>query len=382
MYKRQGETLAKLVAGTRDRRIDDAVVAGIMCGALRGLHAAHEATDPHGRPLGIVHRDFTPQNVLVGVDGVPRVVDFGVAKAAARAQTTQDGRLKGKLGYMAPEQLEPSGRVDRRTDVFAAGVMLWELLVRVRLFQGESEGQILMKILTGAVDPPSDHDPGMHRSWDPIALRALSLSPEARFQTALEMAATIEASFPLAPPEQIGSWVAHIAQATLRKRAALVADVDRLPPDAELEAVTSLPSLPAAAAPHTAIMPTTLVPRPKPGTAWKAAVAIAVLSVAGAGLAVARPWADRDAPPAPEPVSASELAPPIADPPSVAPSDEATAAPAPSEAAPASASAAKPAGRPVRSPSASKPAPRPSSKSCRYYDEREKIWKFRVECYE
>src|SRR5580698_2040686 len=94
------------------------IATSIVCGALHGLHAAHEATSDRGESLGIVHRDVSPQNILVGIDGVPLVIDFGVAKAIGRAHTTRDGNLKGKVSYMAPEQLE--GRATRRSDIFAA----------------------------------------------------------------------------------------------------------------------------------------------------------------------------------------------------------------------------------------------------------------------
>src|SRR5678816_4576391 len=98
-----------------------------MSGILHGLHAAHEATTELGEPLEIVHRDVSPQNVLVGTDGVPRVLDFGVAKAAGRMQTTKEGQIKGKLSYMPPEQLRGAA-VNRQTDIYACGVMLWELI--------------------------------------------------------------------------------------------------------------------------------------------------------------------------------------------------------------------------------------------------------------
>src|SRR5262249_22942699 len=115
------------------------IASAIVCDVLQGLHAAHEAHDDDGRPLGIVHRDVSPQNVLVGVDGVSRVCDFGVAKAAGRMSTTGTGTLKGKLEYMAPEQLR--GTVSTRTDVYAAGIVLWELLAQRRLFvAGDGEG--------------------------------------------------------------------------------------------------------------------------------------------------------------------------------------------------------------------------------------------------
>src|SRR5262249_42607117 len=116
-----GESLAELVARPREKgeRIRPSIVSSIMTGVLAGLHAAHEAKSETGEPLEIVHRDVSPQNVLVGVDGVPRLLDFGIAKARVRSHVTRDGQIKGKLRYMAPEQLS-EGAVSRRTDVYAA----------------------------------------------------------------------------------------------------------------------------------------------------------------------------------------------------------------------------------------------------------------------
>ena len=124
-----GESLARLMqaAATRGERIPPSMVATIMAGVLHGLHAAHEATSDRGEPLGIVHRDVSPQNILVGTDGVARVLDFGVAKAAGRIQTTREGQLKGKLAYMAPER-DPRQGVAPAADVYAASVVLWEAL--------------------------------------------------------------------------------------------------------------------------------------------------------------------------------------------------------------------------------------------------------------
>ena len=118
----QGESLARLIqsANSAGQHVPPEMVATIMVGVLHGLHAAHEAKDEQGEPLQIVHRDVSPHNVLVGTDGVARVLDFGVAKAAGRAQTTRDGQMKGKVAYMAPEQIR--GSVSRATDVYAASV--------------------------------------------------------------------------------------------------------------------------------------------------------------------------------------------------------------------------------------------------------------------
>src|SRR5690606_22451929 len=114
--------------------------------ALRGLDAAHEATDFDGTPLGVVHRDISPQNLLVGVGGVTRVIDFGVARALGRTVATRTGEFKGKLSYAAPEQLG-DGTATRRTDVYACGIVLWELLTGQRLFQAETEVETYRKAM-------------------------------------------------------------------------------------------------------------------------------------------------------------------------------------------------------------------------------------------
>src|SRR5262249_47289876 len=143
-----GESLARLFrrAVERRERVPMPIALGVVAGALHGLHAAHVATSEDGRPLHIVHRDASPHNVLVGVDGVARVLDFGIAKAVGRAQTTREGQLKGKLPYMAPEQVR-GAPLDARADVYAISVVLWELLTGQRLFAREGEAATLHDLL-------------------------------------------------------------------------------------------------------------------------------------------------------------------------------------------------------------------------------------------
>jgi serine/threonine-protein kinase len=136
-----GESLFRLMKAARDAGspIPLPIVSAIMVGVLDGLHAAHEATNEREEPLGIVHRDVSPHNVIVGAsDGLARVLDFGIAKAADRTHSTQDGQIKGKLSYMAPEQLA-SEAVDRRSDIYAASVVLWEAIAGRRMLSGEGE---------------------------------------------------------------------------------------------------------------------------------------------------------------------------------------------------------------------------------------------------
>jgi serine/threonine protein kinase len=222
----QGESLARLIraSGLRSERIPPPIVAAIMVGVLQGLHAAHEATSDQGEPLGIVHRDVSPHNVLVGIDGVARVLDFGVAKAAGRAQTTREGQLKGKLAYMAPEQVR--GSVTRVTDVYAASVVLWEALTGKRLFHGDNEAQVLDRLLRGNDVPPSAHVPGLPPALDAVTMRGLDVDPARRFPTAREMARALEEVLPLASSSKIGDWVEAAAKETLDARSVRIASIE------------------------------------------------------------------------------------------------------------------------------------------------------------
>ena len=217
----EGVSLAALVrasAGSGSRRVPAPVAVAVVAGMLRGLHAAHEAVGDTGEPLRIVHRDVSPQNVLIGVDGTAHVLDFGVAKALGRQQTTRDGQIKGKLGYMAPEQLSGRG-VTRRTDVFAAGIVLWELLTGRRLFRADDEAATVARVLMEPVRPPSEVEPASPAALDPIVLRALERDPSKRFLTADEMACALEEAVSSATPQEVGAWVRSIAEAELVERA-------------------------------------------------------------------------------------------------------------------------------------------------------------------
>lgn len=216
----QGETLARLLRAALSRQalLPPALAVNIVLGLLAGLHAAHESLTEQGTPLGIVHRDVSPQNVMVGSDGVARVLDFGVAKAIGRAQLTREGELKGKLSYMAPEQIR-GGAIDRRVDVYAAGVVLWEALTLKRLFSGETDAERMYQVLQSSIPPPSTHAPGVPAALDAVVLRALSARPEDRYATALEMALALERTVPLLSAREVGAWVTDLASDALARRA-------------------------------------------------------------------------------------------------------------------------------------------------------------------
>jgi len=142
-----GESFARLLVGRKEPP-DPAVVAALMTQTLLGLHSAHEARDERGEPLGIIHRDATPHNVMVDSQGLARIIDFGIAKAQSVVHTTGEGRFKGKVSYMSPEQLE-DGRCDRRADIWAVTVSFWEGITRKHLFMRETPGATVKAVLEG-----------------------------------------------------------------------------------------------------------------------------------------------------------------------------------------------------------------------------------------
>jgi serine/threonine protein kinase len=222
----QGESLAQLsrVAGAR-APIDPAIAVSLMLDTLHGLHAAHEATDERGDRLHIVHRDVSPQNILLGTDGMARVVDFGIAKAAWRAQTTRDGAIKGKLAYMSPEQVSRKP-VDRRTDVFAASIVLWECLTGARMFASDDPGGTIALMLTGTPEPPGSVVRGIPPALDEVVLRGLARDPDARFKTSRAMAAALEKAYPPASRVAVAEWVERSASEALRRRSRRLAEIE------------------------------------------------------------------------------------------------------------------------------------------------------------
>ncbi|MFP6687359.1 MAG: protein kinase [Polyangiaceae bacterium] len=189
----EGPTLSRLRRKARltGTSVSLPIVARLMLDTLSGLHAAHDACDHFGEPLHLIHRDCTPQNILVGVDGSARLTDFGVARAKARLESSKDGTLKGKLSYLAPEQATDT-QLDRRVDVFSAGAMLWELVAGQRLFQGESEASTLAKVLKMPIPSLRTHRSGVPAELDTICRRALARNPENRFASAIQMYESIE----------------------------------------------------------------------------------------------------------------------------------------------------------------------------------------------
>jgi len=161
-------------------------VAYMMAEACEGLHAAHELHNSEGNPLNVVHRDVSPHNLFVTYDGNVSVVDFGIARASDRIQSTATGVLKGKFSYMAPEQMRQL-EIDRRADIWALGVVLWESLTLQRLFVRSSQADTVMSVMMDRVRPPSEVLPDLPKELDAIVLKAISRSPAQRYTTAREM---------------------------------------------------------------------------------------------------------------------------------------------------------------------------------------------------
>jgi serine/threonine-protein kinase len=252
-----GQSLERLLARAKElgQRPPVRVVTAVLVGALRGLHAAHDARGEDGKPLELVHRDLSPHNVIVDVNGVSRVLDFGIARARGRLQSTGDGQLKGKLAYLAPEQVH--GDSSRRSDLFAAGVVLWEALAGRQLFQGETEAALLSQVLRCQVPKLSAKGvdaPALQK----VLERALEREPEARFATAAEFADALEACG-VASQGEVAAWVNALVGEGLAARAKEVDALDSL----EVEAAA---------------------PSPKARSRWPVVVAIASAGVVAAAL--------------------------------------------------------------------------------------------------
>jgi serine/threonine-protein kinase len=222
----RGESVSALIryAKTAGGRIPERVAAAIVSGSLQGLHAAHVATDETGSPLGIVHRDVSPQNMIVGVDGTPRVLDFGVAKAANRLHTTRGGEIKGKISYMPPEQLEGHA-VDCRADIYSMGLVLFEMLTGERMFRTHEEVASIARILRNEIVLPGSIDPAL-AAWDPLIRRATAKDPAQRFPTARAMAIDVERVVGVASTVEVADLVEHLAGDTIKLRTQRIAEIE------------------------------------------------------------------------------------------------------------------------------------------------------------
>jgi serine/threonine protein kinase len=211
----EGQPLSALIreCARWGRRIPRHIQVRIVSDVLCGLHYAHEAHDFDGTPLQIVHRDVSPQNIFLTYNGQIKVVDFGIAKAQLSSTRTQAGFFKGKAAYMAPEQLE-GGPIDRRVDVFTAGIVLWELLAGRKLMAAESTARTLVRLLQDPVPRLTDIVPDIDPKLEAIVSRALERNPAARYQTAGQMRIALElylsANHLVVGNEEIGGLVAEV----------------------------------------------------------------------------------------------------------------------------------------------------------------------------
>jgi serine/threonine protein kinase len=286
----EGESLAGLLTLVRDAgaRIPVAVACAIIHDLLLGLHEAHESTDDDGSALAIIHRDVSPQNVMVGLDGLARVLDFGVAKARSRVHHSNQGEIKGKIPYMPPEQLFGES-VDRRVDIYAAGVLLWESLVGQRLFEGSNEEALVRRIDAGDVPPPSTKVAGISPALDAIVMRATCKDAEGRFPTALAMAEAISGLVALPPRTEISSWIKRFASSRVIPAAAIGCSRD-LTEDTNPDAIVAVLEHRATIASRPSFAPVSIGRAPAavvPGTS-RLTMVLGIAAFALAGVLVGR----------------------------------------------------------------------------------------------
>jgi serine/threonine-protein kinase len=313
----------------QDKAVPLAIYLRILVEALAGLHYAHELTDYDGAPLHPVHRDVTPNNVFLTYDGGIKLLDFGIAKAVGSSVRTESGMIRGTIGYMSPEQLLAEARVDRRTDVYPVGVMLWEALTGRRLWRGLRDPQIMRAVLEGDIPRPRSLDSSIPQALDDICMRAVAKDPDARYETAAdlrrELEAYLDANLPRVGPRECGAFVAELfaeqRKETSRSIAVRMAERARGEPAPAPQDGGASAREPASERPsqrpqerristpvstgirHVAtVMP---APSRRPRSLVRAVIAVAV--VFGIGLALAERWRGPVAP-APK-VTSNEVAP-------------------------------------------------------------------------
>jgi len=187
----EGQSLSAIRRAEWAHPMSIALHLRILADVCAGLEYAHELTDFDGTPLKMVHRDVSPNNIFVTYDGQVKLLDFGLAKAAWNSIRTQSGVIRGTMGYISPEQILATG-VDRRADIFAVGVLLWEAVTRVRMWQGMKDVAIMQAILDGAIPTPRSVNPSVPVALERICMKALARRREDRYSTASELQAEIE----------------------------------------------------------------------------------------------------------------------------------------------------------------------------------------------
>ena len=373
------------------------VAAAIACQTLAGLHAAHTTLDELGTPLHIVHRDVSPQNIIVGDDGTVRLLDFGIAKAASTGHITRRGIFKGKLAYSSPEQIR--GEATQISDIYSLGVVLWELLVGRRLHPPQGEAQLVADVMAGQL-PTITEALAEDRAWigtyrwgqlealSPIVRKALDTDPRRRWQSAADMEEAIANAVPIASPGDVAAWLRAVAHDFLELREKMIAEEEESWRRGSQHAVPSrleaLPSAGIATEPEGSLPPRALAwPTPTMLIAIVAVLFAATTAFLLRDLASARSPTAASKPHVAEPLHASvtpsvtpiverpqvivtappedtteKRAEPIAKPKKLAkPASRTEPAKSPSRAEPAKSSRAEPA----KSPSRTEPAPTKSS---------------------
>lgn len=250
------EVLAALKRSPEGQAMIPALITRVMVQACEGMHAAHEARDPEDEPLSIVHRDVSPQNLMVGYDGSVRVLDFGIASAADRLHTTRNGTIKGRFAYMAPEQMRGTP-VDRRADVWSLGVVLWEGLAQRRLFKRDTEAETVLAVTH---DPLPALAPSLPAPLVSVVQKALERDREARFASAREfgvaLASLPSTAIPAVTMADLAQWMQRLFAERIARKREFLREAARAS-EAELRVGTSFPPVPNgianfAARPHAA----------------------------------------------------------------------------------------------------------------------------------
>jgi serine/threonine-protein kinase len=198
----EGQPLSNILIRGRTGALSLAMHLRIITDSLAGLHYAHEVADFDGTPLGVVHRDMTPHNVFVTFEGQVKVLDFGIAKLGTSLIETQAGVIKGKLRYMPPEQISGEA-IDRRADIYAVGVMLWEAAAGERLWKGHSDATIMNRVLNGEIPSPREKRPEVPEELERICMKALAADRNNRYPTAADLESDLEALIASMPESRI-----------------------------------------------------------------------------------------------------------------------------------------------------------------------------------